>query len=377
MKIAFAFFVLVIFGLSMVASSPLMSHIFDASSSTNCNSTESCANKKGATCTGDYFTKQANDCSLNNTAGSACCSQGLWCINGTCETDNIGAACTTSGDCRPSFTAQLPTSCVSSVCQYLYLPGDSCSTSADCISSIACNSTSGFCQGNPQGTSCTPYSSASSPTCNFGLYCSPTASVCTPTIASGQTCTLGSVPCYPGLSCISGTCKTSFSVGAGGACSNEMTCSSGYSCASNSTCVSVTTSPVSCVNDTSCFNNGLCKCSPFTGDQFCTGDNYINDPCTDEKSNLASCLAENFCTEPTDAPNSCCYANCLSEYKKQFSCGCSLMNTRFGTCYYNQYCGGFPVWAIIVIIVVAIVLVLAIVLLVFFMMRRRRHYDSI
>jgi hypothetical protein len=107
------------------------------------------------------------------------------------------------------------------------------------------------------------------------------------------------------------------------------------------------------------------------------GPDYIYNPCTSEESDLTTCLASNNCTDASDAPESCCYANCLSQYKKTFSCGCSLSDQFYGSCFYNQYCGGFPVWAIIVIIVVAIVLVLAIVLLVFFMMRRRRQYDSI
>jgi len=118
-------------------------------------------------------------------------------------------------------------------------------------------------------------------------------------------------------------------------------------------------------------------CSEVTGNSFCLGNNYIYNPCTSEDSTLESCLAGANCTYGTDAPNSCCYANCLSDYKKTFSCQCSIINDIYGGCYYNQYCGGFPVWAIILIIVVAIVLVLAIVLLVFFMMRRRRQYDSI
>jgi hypothetical protein len=91
-----------------------------------------------------------------------------------------------------------------------------------------------------------------------------------------------------------------------------------------------------------------------------------------------NCLASSGCDEtPTNNPDSCCQDKCSSEFKKMGSCSCSLSSAMYGKCYYNDFCGGFPVWAIIVIIVVAIVLVLAIVLLVFFMMRRRRQYDSI
>jgi hypothetical protein len=135
----------------------------------------------------------------------------------------------------------------------------------------------------------------------------------------------------------------------------------------------------SCTNNSDCGNVtafALCLCSTYTGDKYCLPTPDIN-PCTEQDNALYSCLVEYKCSLPSDAPESCSYNNCYSEYKKSFSCGCTIAKDIFGECNYISYCHGFPVWAIIVIIIVAIVLVLAVVLLVFFMMRRRRQYDSI
>jgi hypothetical protein len=101
------------------------------------------------------------------------------------------------------------------------------------------------------------------------------------------------------------------------------------------------------------------------------------DPCTEASDDLNDCMVDNNCTMALANPNSCVYNNCYSDLKKSQSCLCDASDTIASSCLYNQYCGGFPVWAIIVIIIAAIVLVLGIVLLVFFMMRRRRVYDSI
>jgi hypothetical protein len=155
-------------------------------------------------------------------------------------------------------------------------------------------------------------------------------------------------------------------------------CASGLTCSNNGTCTAVTDDLVECTDTANCTAmGGTCQCSFFTGNSYCVGGSYNYDPCSDEQATLTSCLATANCSTATNAPESCCYANCLSDYKKATSCRCSMLNSFYGDCFYNQYCGGFPVWAIIVIIVVAIVLVLGIVLLVFFMMRRRRQYDSI
>jgi len=255
--------------------------------------------------------------------------------------------------------------------------GEDCTANALCWSGV-CNTT---CQGKAAGGACT-----SSSQCNFGLYCNGNSIMsgnCTNTTAPGAKCD-GIVPCAPGNVCFEKTfgngttCQQVGTQSAGMPCAPNA-CQSGLVCnvaAANVTCVSVNTSSVACTANANCSNGALCVCSAVTGSSYCFGFTY-NNPCTEENLNLISCLAENSCQANSEAPDSCAQTNCDSDYKKTQSCGCSLANSMSGKCAYSQYCGGFPVWAIIVIIVVAIVLVLAIVLLVFFMMRRRRQYDSI
>jgi len=192
---------------------------------------------------------------------------------------------------------------------------------------------------------------------------------------SGANCGGGNnnPPCAPWTTCTNGTCQALFSVANGGHCLNGKQCSSGYCNVGN--CTTLPDSITTCSTDADCSTaGGNCTCSLYTGKQYCSG---LFDPCTEDKSSLVTCLAGASCNEATNAPNSCSYKNCASEYKKAFSCSCSEAKTTIGSCSYNAYCGGFPIWAIIIIIVVAIVLVLGIVLLVFFMMRRRRQYESI
>jgi len=338
----------------------------------SCNATDSCAGK-GDACKGNYNT--GNGC---NKTAATCCASGLYCINSTCVTDNLGDSCANSGQCFSPSSA--PVSCVKGVCQYVYSVGDDCTNNTDCISGM-CNTT---CQGMGVGGAC----SIARPQCNFGLYCkmmNVTSYTCQNTTAQGDDCTTPS-QCAPGNTCFADgfganknvTCQGVGTQGAGMPCMDSSACGSGYGCGGNPknmTCVQVNTTMVDCTTNADCAN-GNCGCSPVSGTLYCQGGLY-NDPCTAEYVSLQSCLAGAGCTAASDAPDSCCYANCLSDYKKTYSCHCSLSDSIGGTCFYNQYCGGFPIWAIIVIIVVAIVLVLAIVLLVFFMMRRRRHYDSV
>lgn len=218
----------------------------------------------------------------------------------------------------------------------------------------------------------------SSGQCVFGYYCGlgngTNGTVCMAKVPMNGDCTTG--PCYPGNFCNSGKCVAMYSLSGGAACTSAGQCSVDLVCATNGTCVNADTELTECSEDSDCTeSNSVCKCSPFTQKFYCT--TTLLDPCTEEESDLSSCMASSNCSTATNAPNSCCYNECYSDYKKTLSCSCSNDSDLYGNCQYNSFCGGFPVWAIILIIVVAIVLVLAIVLLVFFMMRRKPHYDAI
>jgi len=283
----------------------------------------------------------------------------------------MGSSCTTIANCFPKVTSGAGYGCIGGVCTYIGYPGDSCTNSTQCGYALPCNNS--ICSAPTQGQSC-----STSGICSFGLSCQlvNASMICVPKGKNGTSCSNGN-PCYPGYYCHSGKCTSDFSVGSGGGCFPQSTdeCSSGFICVSNGTCITAQTSLTSCTASANCSSGQLCVCSEFSGKQFCVGENV--DPCTDQYATYMGCINTNNCSSIGDAPNSCSYKNCYSDFKKANSCACTSSTDVFGTCFYSPYCGGFPVWAIIVIIIVIIVLILAVVLVVFFLMRRRRQYDSI
>jgi len=332
-----------------------------------CTNTYSCAGE-GDSCMGDQF--KMNGC--NQTSGN-CCSMGLYCLSGTCQTDNIGGACNSSLDCRPPAGAgAVAIGCNNKTCTYLYGAGEGCTVNSDCMFGLPCNNS--MCVGLSVGQPCIGGG------CTFGYYCPLPlngTSVCTAQMSNGQGCSTTS-QCYPGNFCFNGKCTATNSLASGASCAGAMSCVEGYTCAiNNKTCVAVSTSPETCSTNSDCngIAGSLCYCSPYTQNSYCS--DALLDPCSSEKIDLQSCLIENNCSYPSAAPNSCSYTNCYSDFEDSQSCSCSLADDYYGDCFYSNYCGGFPIWAIIVIIVVAIILVLAIVLLVFFMMKRKPDYEQI
>jgi len=348
----------------------------NAYASNSSNATVSCAKNsscvgKGASCGGfvDLTTLETYNCSLNSSGTPNCCASGLYCISGKCAIDNAGATCTTGVDCYPSVTAFYPLNCVGGICTYVGYAGDKCTNGSQCANNLPCNNS--VCTAPSVGQACNLTSG-----CGFGAYCgSLNGSLQCINYPQNGSCYANS-KCYPGNFCNNGTCAALFSLGQGANCMGDSNrCQTGFICApNNNTCQTAETSLTTCTNDSDC-SSGVCLCSPFSGKQYC--DSLFDDPCTSQRQSLDSCLVSNNCTHDGDGTNTCSYANCYSEYKKSNSCGCSIASTKYSSCFYNPYCGGFPVWAIIVIIVVIIVLILAVVLIVFFLMRRRRQYDTI
>jgi len=192
--------------------------------------------------------------------------------------------------------------------------------------------------------------------------------------------------CYPGNVCFAQkagatpTCQAVGSQVSGGPCTQEA-CGADLACpaSGNMTCQSVVPNIETCTNATKdCSVSGAsCECSHFVAEAFCTSPLY--DPCTSEQIDLTQCMVTNKCIVEAETPGSCCQNGCSSEYKKLRQCLCSIVKETIGSCWYDTYCGGFPVWAIIVIIVAVIALILGVVAVVIFYMRqkRRRQYESI
>jgi len=337
----------------------------------SCNKTIACVGK-GDTCSGDFIIKNAN-CSVNASGTPSCCGASLYCINDKCATDNVGAACKTVADCYFKVTAGNAGICANGTCSYLGNPNDKCANNSQCALNLPCNGS--LCTALSQGADC-----SKGGLCGFGLVCKVvgTSLTCQPLPTSGS-CNNGA--CYPGYFCSGGNCVKIYSLASGSKCNADMQCDTGLICAANGTCITAKTSLTSCSNNANCTSGLACGCSLFSGKGYCVTpigglDPNIN-PCTSQESAYYTCLYKYNCSSTGDAPNSCSYINCYSSFKKSMSCGCSISTDLIGTCIYNQYCGGFPVWAIIVIIVVIIVLILAVVVIVFLLMKRRRQYDTL
>jgi len=343
----------------------------------NCSSAYSCVGE-GDTCVGAYGVN--TNCANPTSNNISCCARGLFCIDSTCQTNNEGAICnnTASGVCYSTIPGLACLPAANGTCTYMASVGDTCNASPNnCLNNLNCSTT---CTGLALYQPCTPGILQ----CAFGLYCGlnattiPPSTQCLATLAAGAQCNLTTAQCGPSYYCWNSVCTAPYTVAVGLPCVGDL-CATGNICASNATgffCVAAQTSLTTCLNATAdCPANVQCKCSSFSGKSYCADPTY-ND-CTDEDSSLTSCLVQYSCSTASLAPNSCAYSNCYSDLKKSQSCQCTSASAQYDSCFYNDFCGGFPVWAIIVIIVVAIVLVLAIVLLVFFMMRRRRQYDSI
>lgn len=202
-------------------------------------------------------------------------------------------------DAISDFYCVMPTP-VNVTASSLY-PGESCSSSAECINNFVCNST---CIGYGLNHDC-----FDSDECNPGLRCDPDSAVCAPTLSIGQNGCYNDFDCMNGAGCnkpadaSTGTCVGYYSLNNGISVSNcnDDTMSSNL-CASGScnvtselgtegVCVPGFVSPFteakSCNYDTDCQGqnsqgltvNGTCSCGyNVNGKSYCdlyTGDaNY-------------------------------------------------------------------------------------------------------
>lgn len=309
-------------------------------------------------------------CNYTDSDNVNCCASGLLCKNETCMSDNLDGWCNAASDC---FYPGYATRCVDHACALVYYPGDSCSVDTDCIT--ACDNETSTCIGFNETQTCVTGQ------CAYGLTCGFVngAQSCVKLSGPNETCT-SDHSCWPGYGCNGQVCVEAFSLEADAACGNsETVCETDLVCY-NGKCVEGEEWEIQdCDDNSDCPNGETCLCSQITGEQFCSTpvdkNNFTN--YHEEMNDLYSCVREYNCTNVGNGPNSCVQQNCGSDADALTGASCDLGDTVYGSCYYNDACGGFPLWAIIVIIVVAVVLVLVVVVVVVMAMRKRRQYDTI
>jgi hypothetical protein len=336
-----------------------------------CDDTYTCVSE-GDSCSFSWA-ENPHNCTTNS--GNDCCAHGLICFNGKCADNNYGAACKSSADCI-SQAGEALTCSTNNTCAYLSYAGDSCGDDDDditvCAPGLTCQGE--VCLGQLIGANC----SADKP-CNNGLYCPyfevhPT---CQYLLPNGADCSDYPNACNFQSYCNSKNCTAFYNVVEGGHCTSSNDCADGNIC-EKAVCVSSNDDDdlQSCESNTDCTHGGICLCSQFSGEKFCT--NIAHDSCYSERTDANTCAAKYNCTNFYTNENSCFYENCYSELEDLQSCGCSDSDSIYSSCFYSSYCGGFPGWAIALIVVGAIAVVLAIVAVIFVVMKRNSNtYDSI
>eukprot|EP01101_Sappina_pedata_P009836 TRINITY_DN58_c0_g2_i1.p1 TRINITY_DN58_c0_g2~~TRINITY_DN58_c0_g2_i1.p1 ORF type:complete len:369 (-),score=53.87 TRINITY_DN58_c0_g2_i1:72-1178(-) len=361
--LGFVLLALLVLGSSSSSHITPISHIALASSKAfDCSSTQSCA-QEGDECKDTFDPKK-------EYADASNCAIGLTCHNNTCISNNFGSECKGTEDC-----VALPTTayygCVNNICTELYGPGDQCQESTDCVGALNCQNN--VCQGLNQGEAC-DIKAGNNGLCEFGLQCLTT---CEPTIAQGEPCT-NDASCYPGTTCVKGTCVAQYSLGLGASC-DATACKSGLTCATtNSTCITAVTYQTCKDAATDCTEGATCTCSTFSGKGYCEGGLDNVNYCDDENRVYSRCLNNNKCTSETDAPSSCSYINCYPSFKKYQACLCSLEQDIAGDCFWNPYCNDFPLWAIVMFTAIGFILVLVCVIAIFCMIKKKdRSYEAL
>jgi len=379
--------------LSVAFSPAAKGGMYFAPPSNSCEQLYDCQ-KLGKSCAGTLnpFTGKSN-CNASS-ANSTCCGLGLYCLNGTCKADNVGESCKKDSDCMGVGAPGPFVGCSNGSCAQLSLPGDECSTNEDCFfgSSTCVDS---VCTGLGAGAQCTLNDTLKIAryACGPGLYCDNLKgkTTCQPQLAANATCTQTDV-CADGNVCGAAAkkCIAPFQGGNGTKCGSSAECNTDSFCrATDSVCASWNSwTQTDCTNNSQCSDNQLCQCNQFTGEQFCMSLTHTVDTyCGSYLQSALSCLSTNNCSYfysttaglsiNTLPPNSCASQNCKSSYKKNAGCDCSSSKDMLGDCFYSEYCGGFPVWAIIVIAIVGVILVLVVIVVIVMVMRKRRTYDTI
>lgn len=381
-----------LFSFGLVSASGGFSQFWvPAAADTDCDALYDNCIGEGDSCTGDFL-PASPFCNLTDSENSTCCASGLKCLNvsgdATCVADNVDEDCDSDSDCYSNFLILPSTSqfthyqvkCLGDsgdkTCVVVYGPGDSCSVDSDCNTNSCSNDTS-TCVGYDVGHSCTAGQ------CAYGSLCATNGDgnkVCVAQSDVNGACT-SDFQCALGLAC-NGTCIEAFSLPANSSCqySNNV-CDTDLVCF-NDVCVEGTEwEQEDCDTNADCESGEECICSQISGEQFCSPkgevdfSNFTNT--REARADLYECVRENNCTNLGLGPNSCVEQNCGSDADDTESLNCDVGDDLLGSCYVNDSCGGFPLWAIIVIIVVAVVLVLVVVVVVVMAMRRKRQYDTI
>ncbi len=307
-----------------------------AASSGSCNASTNC--QAGLWCD---TTSTNNSCGVplsTGKAGDPCdsntpCGTGLACISSACRAPVAdGASCNANTDCQVGSSCDLAgthvcrarkakgvscaslsagdcaaglycSSLASLTCVDRVALGSACGSSAPCVETARCNTTTGNCEALfSAGTTCSTGSD-----CASGLLCQHWAGRCATRASSGAMCNL-SEACPTTEYCGSGggyVCQTGTKAGAGQSCNNASTvCNDGYYCSSGAVCAPRLAEDAGCSSAQSACAVGT-YCSLYSSPYRCTQYANLAGLCSIAGNQGALCAPGTLCAQGSDGGYGC------------------------------------------------------------------------
>jgi len=339
-------------------------------------------NGKGQSCAADF----SSDAAVCNAGNATCCAQGLFCHEGTCLFDTIGAFCNTTANIPCISAPGERLACIANQCVYQGSANDGCNQNTDCLGIMQC--VNGLCQGISEGSNCTvSFTSLVGMECAYGSIC--INNLCVPWLTQGQLCNVSSV-CEFGTFCHEETlkCEPLYSVSTGDPCEFSFECFDGDAACLNGICAD-TNNWASCSDNSQCTTGFNCTCDNFVGESICQGPpsltpNPITN-CIKDSKQLLDCLVNNQCSFPLSFTNqhtsTCANQHCLFEMDNAIGCNCQYQKAFSGNCLFSDTCSVRLLrdWQIALIVIGAIVLVALIIAIIVIAVKRskRSQYDKV
>jgi len=259
--------------------------------------------------------------------GGACdslkaCQLGLVCINATCQNVALGSSCV--GDCG---LGAFGVYCLAGVCDYYRLPGDTCTSNAQCFSTNGC--INGKCKSLALNAPC------NGSDCTIGTFCNNIANgVCETGVAIGSSCTAQVAKFYGTATyfdyravCPAGVCTYSadkclkwYSQPEGSLCDFDSNCLTGLAC-KNFMCTKGIVDGSNCNFTAGCSTSQSCTCDSATPPK----GSCQPEACASSAVNVYLCLSQNQCTD---------YGMGTAFAQLKDSCGnkCASAIADFGCC---------------------------------------------
>lgn len=333
--------------------------------------------KSGSKCDGDFLINGAEYC---NQDGKRCCMMPLYCVDGTCATNNVGTSCTSDDDCLATFYGTGLSVCDNDTkkCRTVYNAGDTCDSTSACYGGMTCSGSK--CVGFEENHECstlisgTEMSGLTGYVCGKGLYCND--GNCTKKVGDGEDC-FGDDACINGYVCNNYKCVKRYSVADNEECDNNNACGLKSVCYEGKCTKGVEYNRMTCNDDSDCVIGdvmGVCQTDPeiFSGKKMCIFHNGLSISCRKKEKRLYRCMEKNGCSPtPSSDGNTCAQTKCSAKILDVFGCVeyCKRFRQTYGskcaTGTILNYCPSVPTWLKIFLVFFVLLVVITILFIIY------------